>query len=263
MKNRGKILRDTNAGPGLLSIALEQYPFTLEQNWKSDVPPRVGMVVDVELDAGGAVLTAAPVADAQVAKEQADKAMRAAKEKGGALAAGLTARFGLPTLVALGALFVGWFFLNTISIQVSQQYGIGMSFWKVLAAVNSPAGMMAGLQGADGGTGLYGFLCIVALVAPLASYFWHDRRAHLGGLLPLAFMAFVAFMIYKGVGDAMKQAQGMAGELGGGAMMESMSREMLATAWRSISIGGGVYLAIAAGLFLAGKAIIKFLVAKA
>lgn len=266
MKKRGKILRDTNAGPGLLSIDLVQHPFTLEANWKSDLPPKVGMVVEVELDAGGAILTVTPVAESQLAKEQAELAVLAARAKGGELAAGLTARFGVPTLTAMAALVVGWFFLNTVAIQLSSAYGVGLSFWKILAVVNSPAGLMSSLGGVSGGSGIYGFLCVVALVAPLTPQVWKDKRAHLGGVLPLAFMLLVAIMIYMGISDGMKQAQGIASAFGGAQaarMADSVGSEMMREAMRAISIGIGGYLSLAASLYLAGRGVIKFLAAKA
>jgi hypothetical protein len=266
MKIRGKILRDTNAGPGLLSIDRVQHPFTLEAHWRSDTPPKVGMVVEVEMDAGGALLSVTPVADSQLAKEQAELAMHAAKAKGGELAAGLTARFGVPTLAAMAALLVGWFFLNTVAIQVSSEYGMGLSFWKILAVVNSPAGLMASLGGVGGGSGIYGFLCIVALIAPLAPQVWKDKRAHLGGLVPLVFMLLVAVMVYLGISDGMKQAQGMASAMGGAQaarMLDDVGGEMLRQAMRAISIGAGGYLSLIASLYLAGRGAIKFLAAKA
>lgn len=266
MKQRGKILRDTNAGPGLLSIDGNQHPFTLESHWKSDQPPRVGMVVDAGFDGAGSLAMVTPVADAQLAREQAELAMQAAKAKGGALAAGLTARFGVPTLAALAALFVGWFVLNTVAIQVSAQYGVGLSFWKLLGVLNSPSGLLDGLNGAGGSSGIYGFLCIVALIAPLAPYVWKDKRAHLGGVLPLAFMLLVALMIYLGISDGMKQAQGAAGMFGGAQaaqMAESMSSMMLREAMRAISVGLGGYLSLLASLYLAGRGVIAFLAARA
>lgn len=266
MKHRGKILRDTNAGPGLLSSGGNQHPFTLETHWKSDLPPKVGMVVDVALDGAGSLAAVTPVADAQLAREQAELAMQAARAKGGALAAGLTARFGLPTLVALAALALGWFVLNTIAVQLSAQYGVGMSFWKLLGVLNSPAGLMGGLSGGGAGSGIYGFLCIVALLAPLLPQFWNDRRAHLGGLLPLAFMLLVALMFYFGINDSVKQAQGAAGIFGGeqaARMAESVSSMMLREAMRAISFGAGAWLALLASLYLAGRGLMKFLAAKA
>ena len=266
MKHRGKILRDTNAGPGLLSSDGAQHPFTLETHWKSDLPPKVGMVVDATFDGAGNLATLLPVHESQLAREQAELAMQAAKAKGGALAAGLTARFGVPALAAMAALLLGWFFLNTVAIQVSPQYNLGLSFWKLLGILNSPAGLMNGLNGAGGASGIYGFLCIAALAAPLAPQVWNDKRAHLGAVLPLAFMLLVALMIYLGVNDSLKQAQGAADFLGGGQaarMAESMSSMMLREAMRAISIGAGGYLALLASLYLAARGTMKFLAAKA
>lgn len=269
MKHRGKILRDTNAGPGLLSSEGVQHPFTLETHWKSDTPPKVGMVVEVALDGAGGLAAVTPVAEAQLAREQAELAMQAAKAKGGALAAGLTARFGVPTLVAMTALVAGWFFLNTVAIQVSSEFGMGLSLWKILGVLNAPAGLMSGLGslgGASGGSGIYGFLCVVALLAPLAPQVWKDKRAHLGGALPLVFMLLVALMVYVGISDGLKQAQGMAGAFGGAQaarMADSMGNAMLREAMRAISIGAGGYVALAASLYLAARGTIKFLAAKA
>jgi hypothetical protein len=47
---RGKILRDPRAGPGLLMIEGRQYWFSMEGVWKSEVPPKPGLAVDVKLD---------------------------------------------------------------------------------------------------------------------------------------------------------------------------------------------------------------------
>lgn len=262
MKYRGKILRDTNTGPGLLSSNGTQHPFTLENHWKSDLPPKVGMVVDVGLDDAGGVATVTAVAESQLAREQAELAMQAAKAKGGELAAGLTARFGLPTLVALALLAIGWFFINTVSIQVSSSYGIGLSFWKVLGMLNAPNGVMSALKGGGGSAGIYGFLCIGALLAPLAPQFWADKRAHLGGVLPLAFMLLVALMIYMGINDDVKQAQGAA-SMFGGEQAARMVNDMLSEAMRAFSLGAGAYLALLASLYLAGRGVMKFLAAKA
>ena len=54
---RGRILRDTNSGPGLLAVNGKQYTFTLEDMWQSEVPPRPGMVVEVSFGAQGAPST--------------------------------------------------------------------------------------------------------------------------------------------------------------------------------------------------------------
>src|SRR5512147_1427874 len=55
MTKRGKVLRDPTAGPGLLMVEGQQYLFALEPVWKSDVPPKPGLVVDVDLDGSGKI----------------------------------------------------------------------------------------------------------------------------------------------------------------------------------------------------------------
>jgi hypothetical protein len=52
---RGKILRDPRTGPGLLMIEGRQYSFSMEGVWKSEVPPKPGLAVDVKLDRAGQI----------------------------------------------------------------------------------------------------------------------------------------------------------------------------------------------------------------
>ena len=78
MTKRGRILRDTNVGPGMLTADGTQYNFTLEHMWISDVPPRVGMPVDVHFNAEGSLESVAAVSATQIAKEQAQKALAGA-----------------------------------------------------------------------------------------------------------------------------------------------------------------------------------------
>ncbi len=244
MKLRGKILRDTSTGPGLLMADAKQYPFTLEGMWQSEQAPRVGMAVEVVFGEGGEIASIVPVADTQIAREQADLAVAAAKAKGAQLAGGMVARFGLHTLAATAALAVAWFALNTIAVQVGPGHKVGLSFWALLAVLNSPMGVLAGFGAAPAGTGFYGFLAAVALVAPLAPHFWHDRRAHLGGLAPLAFMLLVAVMAYSGISSGMSEAQGAATAFGGAEIAEmarKMQEEMARQAMRAVSLGAGFY----------------------
>ena len=53
MNHRGRILRDTNAGPGIVSLDGKQFSFTLETLWMSDIPPRPGMVVEASFRRAG------------------------------------------------------------------------------------------------------------------------------------------------------------------------------------------------------------------
>ncbi len=262
MKKRGKVLRDTNMGNGLLMVDGKQYPFTLEGMWQSEHAPRVGMVVEVDFSGDDVIAAVQPVMETQLAREQAEETLATAKAKGSALASGMVQRFGLPTLAALAALAVAWLFLNTVSVQLAPGMKVGLTFWKLLAVLNNPAGVLAGFNGAQDGAGFYGFLAALALIAPLAPQFWNDRRAHLGGVLPLAFMLLVAFVAYSGISNGMSEAQSAASAFGGsemGAMAREMQSEMARQAMRAVSLGAGFYVSLAASVYFAAKGAIKFL----
>lgn len=270
MLKRGKILRDTSVGDGLLSIEGQQYPFKLDGIWKSDISPKVNMVVDVGFSTTNAteINSIVVIADSQLAKEQAELAMSAVKVKGAQLASGLLDKFGIEMLVAMALLILGWFFFNTISIQISSTYGFGITFWQTLGIVNSPVGVISafGIGGVNSGGGVYSLLAILALLAPITPFFWKDPRAHLGGLLPLVFMIFIIAMIYLGVHDGMSQAQNAAGTFGGQAakqIVADMTANMTAQVMRAFSVGMGGYLSVVVSLYFAGKSIIKFLATKA
>src|SRR5260370_11898024 len=85
MKLRGKVLREPNAGRGLLMVEGQQYKFSLDGVWKSETLPKPGLDVDVDLDQNLQILAITAIPESQIAKEQAEKAMAKAKEKGGEL----------------------------------------------------------------------------------------------------------------------------------------------------------------------------------
>lgn len=266
MVKRGKVLRDTNSGPGLLVIGENQYPFGLEGVWKSEIAPKPNMVVDVELHEDGSIAAIRAINESQLAMDEANKAIEAAKANGAKLASKLVATFGIDVLVAAASLVVGWFFLNTVSVQLMSTMKTGATFWQILAVLNSPMGALAALGGSAGSTGVYGFLAVAALVGPFVHFFWKDPRAHLGGALPLLFMLFVGIMIYVGISDGVKQSQAAAGAFGGQQAQQyaaQMAAEMTKEAMKAISIGTGAYLSVAASLLLAAKGGLKYLLSKA
>src|SRR5208282_313330 len=91
MTKRGKILRDTSAGNGLVVVDGQQYPFMLEGIWRSAVPPAVGMTVDAEFNDAGQIVSLLVVQDSQLTKEQAQAALMAAKGKGAEIFSGIVA----------------------------------------------------------------------------------------------------------------------------------------------------------------------------
>jgi hypothetical protein len=257
MSKRSRILRDPKAGPGMLMVEGQQYPFSLEGVWKSEVPPTTGMIVDVYFDTTAQIEEIYAVSDSQLAKEQADATLAAAKEKGAALVAGMVARFGLPTLIASVLLIISWFFLTSLSIK-SPFGSIDFTFWQVLGYLNAGNAFEVLTRGGRGApsTGLYGFAAIVAIAGPFVSYFWKDRRAVLAGSLPLILMVFVFIAVRSSITDALS---------GGGAVPENMrefAEQTRAEAMKAISIGFGAYLSVLASLHLAAMNAKKFLATK-
>lgn len=249
MRKRGKILRDTSTGPGLLMAEGQQHSFPLEGVWQSETPPRPGMIVDLDLGEDGSIKAVSAVSESQIAREQAEQALAAARAKGGALASTAAARSGKPTLVATGLLILGWFFLSTISINTGFMGKMDFTFWRVLSFVNAKNAFEALGSLKDGGSaGFYGLLAVIALVGPFLSTFWKDRRAVLGGLLPLLFMLLVALLVRNAIVSA---------TVGAPAEMMALARDEIA---KQISIGMGAYVSLLAAIYLAYISVKKFLV---
>ncbi|MEG9437768.1 hypothetical protein JAO29_16585 [Edaphobacter sp. HDX4] len=254
---RGKILRDTTLGAGLIAVDGEQYAFTLEGIWKSQDPPTPGMSVDVELSSNGEVIAVSSVPESQIAREQAELVLAAARKKGGKFASGAVERFGMPSLIAAGVLFLGWFVLSAASIQTPLG-SLNFTFWQLLGLLNSNSPLEAAMQGSrgGGGSGIYGLMAIAAFIGPFVSFAWKDKRAPLAGLLPLVFMALIGLLIR----NSLNRMAG-AGAVGGAfdELMDQGSQELM----KAISIGTGVYLSSIASGYFAWSAIRETLVKNA
>ncbi len=251
MTKRGKVLRDPHAGPGLLMVEGQQYPFALEGVWKSEVAPKPGQVVEVEFTPQGAIQGIVAVSDSQLAKEQADKAIAAAREKGGAAIAAVFAKVGIPGLVAGGLLLISWIFLPAVSIQMPFLGKLDFTFWQVLGFLNS-SNIMEGMgNGGHPSAGFYGILAVVALAGPFVRYFWQNKRAFLGGLLPLLFVAVVGIMIRGSLHSAFGASD--AGSLG---------QQMQDQAMSAVSISFGTYVSVLVSLYFAAIGTKQFLAAK-
>jgi hypothetical protein len=256
MAKRGKVLRDANAGPGLLIVEGQQYQFGLEGVWKSEVPPNPGLVVEVEFDANGQVSRVTAVPQSQLAKEQADAALKAAREKGGQIFGQIVAKVGMPSLVAGLVIFISWFWLNAVMVQMPFGGKIEATLWQVLSVLNASNILEVLGSNLHGSAGIYGFFALVCLAGPFVQYFWKDKRAILGGLLPLVFMVIIGIMVRNSINNAM-------GPVPSGGMYADMQRQAQDEMSKAISYGMGLYLSIIASLYFAGVALKKFLAAKA
>jgi hypothetical protein len=216
----------------------QQYRFSLEGVWKSETPPKPGLVVDVELDARGKLQSITVVPDAQLAREQAEAAIGLARQRGENLASSLLAKIGMPSLAAAGLLAAAWFFLTAASIQFPFPGRLEFTFWQILGFLN--AGNVPELLDRSNGpsTGLYGLAAMVALAGPFIHHFWKDKRALLGGLLPLAFMVIVGIAVRSNIHGALGDGSSDVGKQTHEAM-------------KAVSLGLGAYLSILASLYFA------------
>ncbi|HEX4066500.1 MAG TPA: hypothetical protein VHZ09_10800 [Acidobacteriaceae bacterium] len=253
MAMRGKVLQ-AGAGQGLITVNGQQYSFATTV-WQSAAPAAAGMTVDVELGADGSVKRVTPVAEGQIAKEQAEAVMNAARQKGGAVASAAVAKFGIPLLAATGLMLVAWFFLSAVSVATPFSK-ISFTFWQVLGFVNASNAWDAVMSGGGSApsAGIYGLLAIVALAGPFLRFFWRDKRAALAGLLPLVFLLFVALMVRSSLSSALGgTADGPLAEVQQQAQQAIMS---------ALSVGIGSYLSLLVSAYLGWVSVQQFLSAR-
>ncbi len=243
-------------GTGLLSVDGTQHAFTLEGMWLSEVAPKVGMTAEVDFE-DDRVKTVRAVPENQIAKEQAELALR----QGGDLAKRIKERFGLPTIIGFAILIVGWFVLSSVDVGV-ETLSVQLSFWQMLHLIgkdNAFQNLGAVMMGSSS-AGIYGLLALIALVGPILPFFWNDRRALLGGLLPLMMMLLVGALILHQihiVGDAVSKM------LGAGPAAQKMMDDARAELMSELRLGAGSYVSFAACLYFAFTAAKKYLVAGA
>jgi len=185
MKRRGKILREPSSGPGLLMMDGQQYYFSAEQVWRSEARPRPGLVVEVELDALGKVQHITVVSSEQLSTDQTE-ALRARTRRTRIklTPSSFVARVGVAHLLPACLLAAAGFLLPALSLQTAFSERTEFTVWEILRsghASNTPELTNNG----HAAIGAYGLVVFIALTGPFLHYFWKNKTALLGGLLPL------------------------------------------------------------------------------
>jgi len=228
MRKRGKVLRDASGGAGLLIVDGQQYPFLIEELWKSELRPRPGMVVEVEFEQYGKIRAVCPLVETQLSSTRTKAWWK------------LPAKLGISTPLAAALLLGSWTLLTAASVQTplaNQDF----TFWQVLGLLDAARTSGPMRQGQDhSGAGFYGFLALAAVAGPFGQVFWEDKRAALGGLLPLVFMATVGLRIQSGLQSSPGSADAIFG---------AVTKDMA-----NVSIGVGAYLSVLVSLYFAGTA---------
>lgn len=241
MTKRGRILRDTNAGPGMLTVEGIQYVFTLEGMWRSDVPPRTGMTVDVDFDNNSAPKAVYAVSETQVAKEQAQRAVPDALLAGETVRSGIKARFGIVPLGIEALQLIAFFVLPNLF--VGNAFGRrAFTGWE---AVGLNAATYTSID-----HGLLSLLALVCLFAPLVVPFLKASWSRWVYTAPLGFVALATITLYAQIQNSVRaSSQAMSGLLGNGAAQQ-MAHEVTGMFTPAL----GAYVVLLCSLYFAARA---------
>jgi len=269
---RGRILRDTSAGDGLVFVGGQQYTFRLEGMWKSEFAPKVNMLVDAEFDDEGRLVgvrtasveavTSAQTAQAiHVAKATTRTIARDARSDGLPVLAQYAQQIGYPTLGTYAALLLGWFYFSAISIDLGMGGRMGLTFYGVLKFLNMRGiqDMMSFVSG--GGAGVYGLLCFVCCGGVLLPWMWRDRRANYGLIAPLVFMVLMGLFIrhkFFAQLNGFEQSASQFGSMGDAhaqAAASQFATNVVTKVRDGISLAFGAWLSLAASAYLAWRGI--------
>jgi hypothetical protein len=101
-----------------------------------------------------------------------------------------------PTWIALGAIFIGWFLLDTLRVEWGP-LDRRVPFYDLAAVIASPTRLFTGIEGHRGlGSLLFAIVCIAALFAPLLPAISRTRWAAWGSVAPFAMMIGAALLLY-------------------------------------------------------------------
>ena len=238
MAKRGRVLREPYAGPGLLMVEGRQYPL-VQELWRSDVPAKPGLAVNVDFDPHGNLRSITAVPESQINGDREELAP-------GGLGIGVLAQedasLGIALLVQFSAamlLLVSWCSLTALSIHLPFSGGVELTFWQVLGYLNAGGLRHISEIAATPDAGVLGFAAILVLAGPLVHFFSADRRAALGGFLPLGFILCIAYVAYSNV-------RGSAREIFSG-----------------VSIGFGTYVFVSLAIYMAVLSAKQFMAARA
>lgn len=234
---RGRVLRDTNVGPGLMTVGGKQYSFTLEDMWVSEVPPRPGIVVDVTFSGEGAPTSVKAVPDNQLAKEQAQQALAGARRHSAALTSGLRSRFGVAAILAEALLLIAFFVLPNMRVGNGFTSRL-LNGWDAI-----------GLDPATTATNNHGLLSLlaIALFAPIAVPFLHKAWSRWLYAAPFCFAVVALISVYYEIQNTGKAARQAVGDIFGAGAAAGQSANPMAGMF---SPAVGAFLVLICSIFL-------------
>jgi hypothetical protein len=248
----GKILRDGQTGPGLISSNGVQHEFTLEKNWRSDVAPKVGMSVNFTVNEDGSLDTVQAVDLQAEISERAKELGRKVQEGGLPAAQGfainvkdkIASTVGIPRAVLFALILVVWYSFNIFSVQVTSNHASGLSFFGLLGVLNSQEGLLGISSWRKNSAGFYAVLAwIAALLIFLPA--------------PLAFFLIILGAIKVQSSNAVSRTTDMMVGLGG-KLGREMAEKMMSSISDAISLGFGFYATVVLVIIAAVLAVMDF-----
>jgi hypothetical protein len=237
---RGRVLRDTRIGPGLVTVEGRQYSFTLEDMWVSEVPPRLGMVVAVTFNGDGAPGWVQAVPEEEIAREQAQRARVEGRRQGAAVPVDMAFRFGQLAVLAEALLLISFFLLPNLRMggRVTSQL---LNGWDAI-----------GFDPATAATNSHGFLSLLALglFAPLAVPLVRRAWARWLYAAPFGFACIAAISLCLEIANTGRAANQVAGDWFGERMAGQFANPLVGM----FSPGIGAFLVFICSLYLLSRA---------
>jgi len=153
--------------------------------------------------------------------------------------------------MAILAIFVGWFFVDTLVASLgSLQHGV--RFFDISSAIADPTRIFFAID-ASWRRGLFVLLCLLCLLAPILPHWRTARWAWAAYLAPLALMVACGALLYSQASSEFFSAPQDAQSLSSSVIhfANGLVHRGSGLVARHVSIGAGGYLAFAGSLVLA------------
>jgi hypothetical protein len=224
-----------------MTIEGTQYTFLLEGMWRSEVPPRTGMLVDVAFDPAGAPEMVYAVSEGQVAKEQAQRALTGVLKQGESMKGSFKSRFGAVTILAEVVMLAC--FLLLPNMQMGNAWAQRkVNGWDAIGL--DPNTMMTNDHG------LLSLLAVLCLFAPLAVPFVKQAWSRWLYAAPFAFAILAVGAISTAIHNIGQHAAGTIG----GALGSEAAREVGRQMSGMFSMSFGAYGVLLSSIYLLTRA---------
>lgn len=160
--------------------------------------------------------------------------------------------------IAIGCIFLSWFFLDTLVVTLgSLQHGV--RFFDMSAVIADPSRIFFGFSGWAHRAG-FGLLCVACLGAPILPHLRRGKALWLAYSAPLALMAICAALLFWRTAGQFVAAPIDKSRIAGSVAQfaNDLVHHSSTQIMRHVSIGIGGYLAVVACLVLALRGVRQF-----